>query len=110
MYEDDTTDVKGGLGDNTKDDEYPDMDTGLDRDIPTPKVNDSYVKGSVTLQRGNSYARGEFIVWKRDSDGNAVGKTNDNPILDTREYRIEFDDEEVRKMTENVIADSMYDA
>ena len=40
MYEDDTTDVGGGLAVNTEDDEGPDMATGLDRKVPTPEVND----------------------------------------------------------------------
>ena len=29
---------------------------------------------------------------KRNSDGNLIGKSNDNPILDTREYIVEFPD------------------
>ena len=35
---------------------------------------------------------------------------NDNPILDTCKYRVEFFDVEVSKLTTNVIADSMYAA
>ena len=60
------------------------------------------------LPRGNKYSRGKFIVQKRDADGNTVGRTNNNPILDKREYRVEFDDGEVSKLTENEIAESMY--
>ena len=41
---------------------------------------------------------------------NAFGKRNNNPILETREYRVEFDDGEVRKLTANVIVESMYAA
>ena len=62
------------------------------------------------LPRGNSYARGKFIGWKRDVDGNSVGRTNDNPILDTREYCVEFDYGEVGKLKANVIAESIYSA
>ena len=35
---------------------------------------------------------------------------NNNPILDTREYCVEFDDGEVSERTENVIAESIYTA
>ena len=43
-----------------------------------------------------------------DADVNAVGRSNNNRILDTREYSVDFDDREVRKMTANVISESMY--
>ena len=67
------------------------MATGLDREVPTPEVNENYVNASVMLPRGKKYARGKVIGRKRDADGNAVGRTNDNPILDTRKYHVEFD-------------------
>ena len=44
------------------------------------------------LPKGNSYARRKLIGRKIDTDSNAVGRTNDNPILDIREYCVEFDD------------------
>ena len=92
MYEEDTTDVEGIFARKTEDYEDHDMATVLDREVPTPEVNENYVNTSVMLPRGNSYARGKFIGQKRDADGNYVGRENDNPILDTREYRVVFDD------------------
>ena len=74
------------------------------------EVNENYVNTSVMLSRGNSYARGDVIGQKRDAYGNFVGRENDNPILDTREYSAEFDDWEVRKLTTIVIAESIYAA
>ena len=41
--------------------------------------------------RGSSYANGKVIGQKRDADGNSVGSKNGNSILDTREYRVDFD-------------------
>ena len=76
--------AEGGLSGNTEKYKRPIIATGLDHEVPTPKVNDSYVNVLVMLTRGNSYARGEVIGQKRDADGNSVGITNDNPILDTR--------------------------
>ena len=57
----------------------------MDGEVPKPKANDNYVNASVMLPRGNSYAIGKVVGRKRDTDGNAVGRTNGNPILDTRE-------------------------
>ena len=95
---------------NTEDDEDPYMDTGFYREVPMPEVNDKYVKNSVMFPRGNSYARGKVIRRKRYADRNTVGGRNDNPIIDTREYFVECDYGEVRKLTANLIAESMYAA
>ena len=84
MYEDDTIDVEGGLAGKTEDNSDPAIATGLDREVPTPEFNKNYVNASVMLPRGNSYDRGKVVRHKRDADGNAVGKKNYNPILDTR--------------------------
>ena len=42
---------------------------------------------------------------KRDADGNPIGKANANPLLDTRLYKVEFPDRDVREYAANVIAD-----
>ena len=67
-------------------------------------MNDNYVNSSVMLPRGNTYARGKVIGRKRDGSGNAVGIINDNPILETRKYCVEFNEGEVSKLTANVIS------
>ncbi len=41
-------------------------------------------------------------------DGNLKGTANDNPILDTREYVVTFDDGDVTDLTANLIAETMY--
>jgi hypothetical protein len=35
---------------------------------------------------------------KRDADGNPIGKSNDNPLLDTRLYEVEFPDGNIDNM------------
>ena len=45
---------------------------------------------------------------KRDLDGNLKGTANENPVLDTREYVVTFDDGDMTELTANVIATSMY--
>ena len=105
MYEDNDTHAECGLTSNAEDDENPVMATGVERKVPTPEVNYNYVNASVVLTRGNSYAIKKVIGRKRDSDGDAVGRMNYKPILDTHEYRVEFDDGEVSELMSNVIAE-----
>ena len=45
---------------------------------------------------------------KRDANDNPIGRANANPILDTRRYDVEFDDDQVTELTANIIAESMY--
>ena len=61
------------------------------------------------LPRGGKLARGNVNKRKRDHDDNVIGNANANPILDTREYEVEFDDGGVSHLTANMIAQSMYD-
>ena len=44
----------------------------------------------------------------RDNDDNGIGCANENPILDTRGYVVEFDDDEKAELAANTIAQSMY--
>ncbi len=52
--------------------------------------------------------KGHVTACKRDREGNPVGRANDNPILDTRSYIVDFDDGDQTKFTANMIAESLY--
>ena len=45
---------------------------------------------------------------KRDHEGNVIGRSNANPILDTREYKVKFEGGDVTELTANAISDSIY--
>jgi hypothetical protein len=45
---------------------------------------------------------------KRGADGNPVGTANANPILDSREYEVKFQDGSTDTYAANVIAESLY--
>ncbi len=45
---------------------------------------------------------------KWDIDGNPTGVANANPILDTRDYVVTFDDGDVTELTANLIAGRIY--
>jgi hypothetical protein len=45
---------------------------------------------------------------KHDNNGNPIGLRHSNPILDTREYEVEFPDGSIDVFTANTIAEAMY--
>ena len=51
---------------------------------PTPEIGDNYLNMELMLPRGGTLARGQVTERKRDHEGNAIGRSNANPILDTR--------------------------
>ena len=53
-------------------------------------------------------AQGKVAKHARDNAGNPIGRVNDNPISDTREYIVEFDDRTEADLSANVIAQNMY--
>ena len=90
-------------------DEYPPTSaTGLNTEVPTPEADDNYVNTSIMLPIGSNFYRGRVIGRKTDADGNPTGRANANPIIDTREYQVDFRNGEVSELTANVIAESMY--
>jgi hypothetical protein len=60
------------------------------------------------LPKGGVMVKGRVTACKRDRDGNPVGRANDNPILDTRSYIVNFDDGDQTELTANMIAESLY--
>ena len=97
------SDAEGGLAFNNEYNDIPVMATVLDREFPMPEVTDNYMNASVLFSRGDAYVRGKVIGQKRYSYGNDIGRSNNNPIIDTYKYCVDFDDEDVRKLTKNVI-------
>ena len=53
-------------------------------------------------------ARGQVIWCKINADGDLIGRSNANPILDTWEYEVEFSNGEVTELTTNVIVEAMF--
>ena len=52
--------------------------------------------------------RGKVISFKRDADGNIVGRAHEKLILDTRTYDAEFNNSTITELTANVIAKCLY--
>jgi hypothetical protein len=97
---------------------YPDADE-IHRPIPddaednvvedgnTPNVADQYLGATVDIKHQGELRSGRVRERARDDDGQFIGQANDNPLLDTRRYVVEFPDGDVTEYTANVIAESM---
>jgi hypothetical protein len=73
-----------------------------------PDKYDKYLNAEVTLPRGNRMTAGRVVFRKWDHEGKAVGKSNTNPLLDSRTYYVEFPDGTETEFAANIIAESMY--
>ena len=73
-----------------------------------PDGYEGYITAEVLLPKGDEFKVGTVILRIINSDGTSVGRSNDNPILDTREYEVEFGDGVVLEYAANVIAENLY--
>jgi hypothetical protein len=69
---------------------------------------DQYVGAHVRVPIGNEIGSGKVLRRKHEMDGTVRGRANENPMLDTRAYEIEFPDCRSGEYTTNVIAENMY--
>jgi hypothetical protein len=67
-----------------------------------------YVGAHVRVPIGDEIRSGKVVWRKREPDGTVRGRSNANPMLDTRTYEIEFPDGRSDEYTANVIAENMY--
>lgn len=80
------------------------------RDIePTPDSFDGYLNMEIGMPRGDDGMLEHAIVKRRalDNMGVPVGVANSNPLLDTREYDIEYHDGTIETVTANLIAENI---
>jgi hypothetical protein len=82
--------------------------TRTDADDYMPESMDEYISASVLLPRGEDVVRAKVVGQMHGRDGNPLGMRHSNPILDTREYQVEFPDGSTVTYAANVIADNLY--
>ena len=92
---------------------YEDTDSPIqegspEKILPTPEINDNFVNVEIMLSRGDEMAMGRVTKRASDSDSNPLGTAHKNPILDTRQYIVEFNDIDKAELAANVIATNMY--
>jgi hypothetical protein len=69
---------------------------------------DQYVGAHTRVPIGDEIKSGKVLRRKRELDDTVRGRTNANPMLDTRNYEIEFPDGRSDEYTANVITENMY--
>ena len=89
-------------------DEEQEQNFSPDRDDLPDDAYDNYIGAELTLQKGNEITTARVKRRKLDGFGNVTGIANQNPILDTRLYTVEFADGAEAKYSANVIAEDMW--
>ena len=93
----------------TKPDALPEIDKLVgSQEEYDPEGYNGYITAEVLLPKGDEFRVGTVKKRKADDNGTPIGKSHDNPILDTREYQVEFDDGDVLEYSANVIAENLY--
>ena len=78
-------------------------------DDHTLEQYDKFLNMDILIDRGDEYPElGRVIKRARNSDGVPIGTANDNPILDTRMYHIEFQDGHSETISANIIAENLF--
>ena len=57
----------------------------------TPEAMENYIGAEIILLHGDIVAQGSFRHRKRGVEVNTIGRSNSNPILDTRSYEVEIE-------------------
>ena len=71
--------------------------------------DDTYLNMELALPRaGGEVEFGRVVKRMRDKDGLPIGTANDNPILDTRVYEVEFPDGHKAALAANIIAENLF--
>ena len=64
----------------------------IDVDDYTPEATDDYLQTELLVPRNGDMVMAKVVRRVKDSEGRPTGKRHDNPILDTRQYEVEFND------------------
>jgi hypothetical protein len=100
----------------------PTYDCYEDDEVPPSKISDiddvkdgddvdtydQYVGAHGRVPIGDEILSGKVVRRKRELDGTVRGRANENSMLDTISYEIEFPDGRSDEYTANVIAENMY--
>jgi len=85
----------------------PEEEAKLEQDDYTEESYDAYLGAELLIPSGDHFIVGRVTKRKRDSNGNPIGLRNSNPILDTREYEVQFGDGSTLEYTANLVAENM---
>ena len=86
----------------------PEVDELVESSEYDPEGYNGYISAQVLLPKGDEFKVGTVVRRRVDDNGNPTGKANENPILDTREYEVQFGDGDILEYSANVIAENLY--
>ena len=90
---------------------YPDDNDPVDDNgtaLFEQPITDRLIHTELRLPQEEELRAAKVIRRNRDSDGNFTGTYDDNPMLNTMIYDVDFNDGEVREYSANIIAVNMY--
>lgn len=80
-----------------------------DQDFTPDAFDDTYLNMELALPRdGGEVQLARVVKCLRDKDGLPIGTANDNPILDSREYEVEFQDGYKASLAANASAENLF--
>ena len=76
-------------------------------DLVTEETGDQYIGAEVSLPKNGQLHTRKVIRRQCNDCGDLIGKANQNPILDTRSYQVQFPGGEIAPYAANLIAENM---
>ena len=71
-------------------------------------ITDRWINAELNLPLGETMEYAKVIGRTHDDNGNVIGTYDDNPILNSMTYDVEFKNGEIREFSANVIAENMF--
>jgi hypothetical protein len=71
-------------------------------------IPDYLIHSEIHLPQGEEMRAAKVLRHSRNEDGEIVGTHNENPLMNTLVYDVEFPDGEVREYSANILAENMY--
>ena len=68
-----------------------------------PEVAYQYIGADILLPRGIHMARSHVVAWSHDANGNVMGRSHANLLLDTSLYQVEFTRGKITESITNII-------
>jgi len=90
--------------------DLPEINDAVDingKAIDQQPAYDQIINCEVQLQHGSKLERGRVVKRAIGPDGTTAGEYNENPILNSVVYEVEFPDGDVQEYAANVIAENM---
>ena len=76
------------------------------KNLNQQSVTDLLINTDISLTKGDKLSTGKFIRRSVDEHGKLIGTYDDNPLLNSHIYEVEFPDREIKEFAANILADN----